>query len=291
MCSAPTPRRRRSGRSRAFTLIEVLVVVAIIALLVAILIPSLTAARRQARSAACLSNMKNIGSSMGMYQGAHRGWLPVGPADRIRYRDMSVTDKVVLYETPPPNSRPWPSFNCAWGGKRAAYPHDFMNPARPEVLKRPLTDFIYKRAGLDADMPLFHCPDDNGAERKFLGWMDDPALKSSSMYEICGNSYWTNAWDDNRIDPSRKRPKTTSTLIVAEEAPAYYSIAYEQQVKNWHGRHSRHNFVFLDFHAANLYIDPRRFNPLTGQNELTRTYMGPGWYAVNYFEIMDYYRW
>lgn len=51
----------RTGKQQhqnGFTLIEVLVVVAIIALLIAILLPSLAAARNQARSAVCGSNLR-----------------------------------------------------------------------------------------------------------------------------------------------------------------------------------------------------------------------------------------
>jgi len=50
-----------------FTLIELLVVVAIIALLAAILFPVFAKAREQARKAACLSNLKQIGIAIGMY--------------------------------------------------------------------------------------------------------------------------------------------------------------------------------------------------------------------------------
>ena len=50
--------------TRAFTLIEVLVVVAIIALLVAILLPSLARAREEARATACGSNMKQALNGM-----------------------------------------------------------------------------------------------------------------------------------------------------------------------------------------------------------------------------------
>jgi prepilin-type N-terminal cleavage/methylation domain-containing protein/prepilin-type processing-associated H-X9-DG protein len=51
----------------AFTLIELLVVIAIIAILAAILFPVFAQAREKARSAACLSNEKQIGNALTMY--------------------------------------------------------------------------------------------------------------------------------------------------------------------------------------------------------------------------------
>jgi prepilin-type N-terminal cleavage/methylation domain-containing protein len=53
--------------SRAFTLIELLVVIAIIAILAAILFPVFAQARERARSASCLSNIKQISLAWQMY--------------------------------------------------------------------------------------------------------------------------------------------------------------------------------------------------------------------------------
>jgi prepilin-type N-terminal cleavage/methylation domain-containing protein len=58
---------RRLLRIKAFTLIELLVVIAIIAILAAILFPVFAQAREKARSAACLSNEKQIGTAVQMY--------------------------------------------------------------------------------------------------------------------------------------------------------------------------------------------------------------------------------
>jgi prepilin-type N-terminal cleavage/methylation domain-containing protein/prepilin-type processing-associated H-X9-DG protein len=52
---------------RAFTLIELLVVIAIIAILAAILFPVFAQAREKARAITCLSNQKNIATSVLMY--------------------------------------------------------------------------------------------------------------------------------------------------------------------------------------------------------------------------------
>src|SRR5439155_320374 len=54
-------------RGRGFTLIELLVVIAIIAILAAILFPVFAQARDKARSAACLSNLQQIGKALMMY--------------------------------------------------------------------------------------------------------------------------------------------------------------------------------------------------------------------------------
>lgn len=68
-------------RTRAFTLIEVLVVVAIIALLVAILLPSLARAREQAKMVTCQSYMKQMGTAFVAYSTAHDGVLPGNAKD------------------------------------------------------------------------------------------------------------------------------------------------------------------------------------------------------------------
>src|SRR5881409_3505260 len=59
--------RMQRARRPAFTLIELLVVIAIIAILAAILFPVFAQARERARMTTCISNMRQIGTSLMMY--------------------------------------------------------------------------------------------------------------------------------------------------------------------------------------------------------------------------------
>ena len=66
----------RRNHRRAVTLIEVLVVIGIIAILISLLLPALTRARRASQTAACLSNLRQIGIAYHMYANGEKGFLP-----------------------------------------------------------------------------------------------------------------------------------------------------------------------------------------------------------------------
>jgi prepilin-type N-terminal cleavage/methylation domain-containing protein/prepilin-type processing-associated H-X9-DG protein len=64
-------------KTRAFTLVEMLVVIAIIGVLAAILLPALTRGKQRAQRIQCISNLKEIGTAFQMFAHDHRSNFPM----------------------------------------------------------------------------------------------------------------------------------------------------------------------------------------------------------------------
>jgi len=94
---------RFSRGANAFTLVELLVVIAIIAILAAMLLPVLNNARATARKMSCLSNHKQIGIGLALYQSDSGVLLP--PNNTVQYSQTVIDSYLSSRKT----TTPW---NC-----------------------------------------------------------------------------------------------------------------------------------------------------------------------------------
>ncbi|MGH7981001.1 MAG: type II secretion system protein, partial [Limisphaerales bacterium] len=69
--------KRILKRKKGFTLIELLVVIAIIAILAAMLLPVLAAAKRRAQRINCVSNLRQVGLAMRIWEGDNGNAYPM----------------------------------------------------------------------------------------------------------------------------------------------------------------------------------------------------------------------
>lgn len=82
--------RSDANATRAFTLLELLVVISVIGVLVGISLPALRGARRSAQRVACVANLKGIGAGLQVYLNTHDQILPYAlPLDDSAFNPLS----------------------------------------------------------------------------------------------------------------------------------------------------------------------------------------------------------
>ncbi len=88
------------NKRNGFTLIELLVVIAIIAILAAILFPVFARAREKARQTTCISNQKQVATSVMMYAQDHEQKLIADPKSTSWVSSMGSVSDAASYDCP-----------------------------------------------------------------------------------------------------------------------------------------------------------------------------------------------
>ena len=199
-----------------FTLIELLVVIAIISLLVSILLPSLNRAKHLARQVVCMTNLKQIGTTWGMYWSEHDGAIPCSYGEKHYF---------------------------AWGG----FDTGLLNSGVPPIDQRTMASYI------DED-GLYKCPedDDSGAisgtvwtawgtsyaYNTYVSWGPNPVSRLSQVSQ-----------------PARTIFIGDTTMYMADPIYEGGWTGWEPRF-TWHCNNDwMQNILFIDMHVEFILVD------------------------------------
>jgi len=217
---------------RAFTLVELLVVVGIIALLIAILMPALSAARSQAVTIKCASNLHALGRAMQQYANDYKGRVPRG----YDYYDAYRSGRILWAEAL---------------SKYVNHPVEVadLSPARDMVMAKEFAQIeVYQCPAFPNDLePLDYVANSwSGGNIN-----DDVAINITKVPRSSEVVFLTEGSKTRRIDMFCYHDVWDVTHLPTSGPPSYYRNPDESvRVLNDQRHRGRINLVFLDGHAA-----------------------------------------
>ena len=217
--------------SRAFTLVELLIVISIIAILASLLLPSLSKARERVKQISCANNLKQMASATVSYINDFQDWVP--------FAYDTVNTNFSGYATPAA---------AAWYYRLAPYLNieprlnDFyrLGPTSAEKIRKPIAMTCpSQKYTYPSDYPVSYCPGLRIATGAPLNNnLNSPKI---TMIKKPSEKAWLNEWDF--------APGSVNPPIVMNEGHIILGDTYN----TFSVRHLQSgNILFFDGHAGRV---------------------------------------